>query len=272
MSARRKSCWWSRRGPSPAVARSWRISPPLSPGRGSVPSSLALSIFRPRPRAPRARAPRWPPMSFGEVAASDVKACVEPSRLANVAILRLGRLIPSSGQLLARAPAILDASRQLADVVIVEAPPLLVFHDGEALTSVADVVVLVGECGFTGHVQAQRAGELLKRISAPVLGVALTEVAGDGRGSQAGKGDTGGEGRSVRLLGWLCRRTQGPLHRGPSCGEPLHASHAEGSGRPRNGSGGGHLYVSRMQIETRRFCLGRPVEMRPRGTPSASTG
>ncbi len=129
----------------------------------------------------------------GEVAASDVKACVEPSRVANVAILRLGRLIPSSGQLLARAPAILDASRQLADVVIVEAPPLLVFHDGEALTSVADVVVLVGECGYTGHAEAQRAGDLLKRISAPVLGVALTEVpvrAGDlrqARGTRAAR-------------------------------------------------------------------------------------
>ena len=192
------------------------VSPGTEPSRTSVVENLAAAFAGAGQRAlvtstldlpvsapgPVGTEPAMATDAFGEVATSDVKACVEPSRLTNVALLRLGRLIPSSGQLLARAPAILDASRQLADVVIVEAPPLLVFHDGEALTSVADVVVLVGECGFTGHVQAQRAGELLKRISAPVLGVALTEVAvtaGDLR--QAKRTQTARAGQSASPAG-----------------------------------------------------------------------
>jgi len=187
------------------------VSPGTEPSRGSVVENLAAAFAGAGQRVlvtstlelpASAQGSAGEDTALGEVTASDVKACVETSRLTNVAILRLGHLIPSSGQLLARAPAILNASRQLADVVIVEAPPLLVFHDGEALTSVADVVILIGECGFTGYVQAQRAGDLLKRISAPVLGVALTEVpvtAGDLR--QAKRTLTARAGQSASLAG-----------------------------------------------------------------------
>jgi len=38
------------------------------------------------------------------------------------------------------------------------------------------VVVVVGECGATTVSHARRAGDLLRRMGAPVLGVVLTEV------------------------------------------------------------------------------------------------
>jgi protein-tyrosine kinase len=101
---------------------------------------------------------------------------LERSNLENVSRLSLRPFVASSGQLVTRAPAILDAARQLADVVIVEVPPLLAVHHGEALARAVDVVVVVAECRSTTIKQAQRAGEILRRMGAPVLGVALTEV------------------------------------------------------------------------------------------------
>jgi succinoglycan biosynthesis transport protein ExoP len=101
---------------------------------------------------------------------------MEPSNLENVSRLSLRPFVASSAQLATRAPAILDAARQLADVVIVEAPPLLAVHHGEALARAVDVVVVVAECRSTTINQAQRAGEILRRMGARVLGVALTEV------------------------------------------------------------------------------------------------
>ena len=106
----------------------------------------------------------------------DVDRKLEPSRLKNVALLKLSQLIGNSSQLLARAPAVFDAARTLADIAIVEAPPLLAFHDGEALASIADVVLVVGESGRTQSGQARRTGELLRRFDAPVLGVVFTGV------------------------------------------------------------------------------------------------
>src|SRR5665213_2902484 len=101
---------------------------------------------------------------------------LEPSSLENVSRLSLGPFVASSGQLTTRAPGIFNAARRLADVVIVEVPPLLAVHHGEALARAVDVVVVVAECRSTTINQAQRAGEILRRMGAPVLGVALTEV------------------------------------------------------------------------------------------------
>ena len=101
---------------------------------------------------------------------------VEPSNLENVSRLSLRPFVASSGQLTTRAPGIFNAARQLADVVIVEVPPLLAVHHGEALARAVDVVVVVVECKSTTIKEAQRAGEILRRMGAPVLGVALTNV------------------------------------------------------------------------------------------------
>jgi Mrp family chromosome partitioning ATPase len=98
------------------------------------------------------------------------------SRLDNVSRLSLRPFVASSGQLATRSPAIFEAARQLADVIIVESPPLLAVHHGEALIHAVDVVIVVAECGSTRISEAQRGGELLRRMGAPVLGVALTRV------------------------------------------------------------------------------------------------
>jgi succinoglycan biosynthesis transport protein ExoP len=112
----------------------------------------------------------------GDIGEQDVEAQLEPSILQYVRRLPLSPFMTKSGQLANRAPAILNAARNLSDVVIVEVPPLLALHHAEALMHVVDVVLVVAESKFTTFDDARRAGDLLRRMGAPVLGVVLTNV------------------------------------------------------------------------------------------------
>ena len=110
------------------------------------------------------------------IAPEVLQAALRPSPLANVSSVPLIPFVANSGQLALRAPAVLEAARHLAEVILVEAPPLLGFHDAEALAPFVDVVLVVGECLATTFDQARRSGDLLRRIGAPVIGVALTNM------------------------------------------------------------------------------------------------
>jgi len=112
----------------------------------------------------------------GHIGEGDVEAHLEPSILQYVRRLPLSPFMTKSGQLANRAPAILNAARSLSDVVIVEVPPLLALHHAEALMHVVDVVLVVAESKFTTFDDARHAGDLLRRMGAPVLGVVLTNV------------------------------------------------------------------------------------------------
>jgi Mrp family chromosome partitioning ATPase len=112
----------------------------------------------------------------GEIRTEDVEVRLQPSRLENVWRLPLSPFVAKSGELADRAPAIIEAARILADVVIVEVPPLLALHHAEAMAHVVDVALVVAECKFTTFDDAHQAGDLLRRMDAPVLGVVLTNV------------------------------------------------------------------------------------------------
>jgi Mrp family chromosome partitioning ATPase len=113
---------------------------------------------------------------FSEIRTEDIEARLEPSRLECVSRLPLGPFVANSGQLVDRAPAIIEAARSLSDVVIVEVPPMLAVHHAEAVAHLVDVVLVVAECKFTTFDDARNAGDLLRRMGAPVLGVVLTNV------------------------------------------------------------------------------------------------
>jgi Mrp family chromosome partitioning ATPase len=112
----------------------------------------------------------------GEVTPEDVERRLEPSRIDRVYGLPLADFVDNSAQLVTRAPAVVDAARSVADVIVVEAPPLLTVHHAEALSRAVDVVLVVGECWTTTFDDARRAGESLRRMEAPVLGVVLTNA------------------------------------------------------------------------------------------------
>jgi Mrp family chromosome partitioning ATPase len=71
---------------------------------------------------------------------------------------------------------LLEEARSLADVVIIDTAPLLAASVTRELVTMADVVVLVSRAGRTTSPAAERTAELLERLGAPTLGVALVGV------------------------------------------------------------------------------------------------
>jgi Mrp family chromosome partitioning ATPase len=112
----------------------------------------------------------------GEITPEDVERQLESSWVDRVFRLDLRNFLQSSGQLVNRMPAVLQAARAVSDVVVIEAPPMLAVHHVEALVHLVDVVLVVGEAGTTTFDEARRSGDFLRRMAAPVLGVVLTNV------------------------------------------------------------------------------------------------
>ena len=86
-----------------------------------------------------------PPTPDSPIGPADIEAHMVPSPIEGVCSLALGALLHGPGQLATHAEALIAATRQVADVVLVEAAPLLVTHDAEALLPAVDLVVVVGE-------------------------------------------------------------------------------------------------------------------------------
>ena len=73
-----------------------------------------------------------------------------------------------------RVPEVLAALRQIVDVVFLEVPSYLSVHHGEALTPLADVVLVVAERETTHLDEMRRLSAALRHLEAPVVGMALT--------------------------------------------------------------------------------------------------
>jgi capsular exopolysaccharide synthesis family protein len=74
--------------------------------------------------------------------------------------------------------AIKDASLN-ADIVLVDTPPVLLFSDAAHLFPEVDAVLLVGREGRTTTDLAEKTSELLERLGAPVIGVAMNATTGN---------------------------------------------------------------------------------------------
>jgi Mrp family chromosome partitioning ATPase len=77
--------------------------------------------------------------------------------------------------------ALVSAGRRMADVVLIDAPPVLSTHDASHLSTVVDSVVLACEIGTVSTRVAALAADGLRRVGAPLLGVVLV-----GRGALRG--------------------------------------------------------------------------------------
>jgi len=90
--------------------------------------------------------------------------------------LKFEQVLETRGQMMTYGPAVLDAAREVADVVVIDCPSLLTSHDALTLLPGVDVVIVVAEYGVTKADAASKASDLLNRFGAPVLGVVLTNV------------------------------------------------------------------------------------------------
>jgi capsular exopolysaccharide synthesis family protein len=101
---------------------------------------------------------------------------VSAVRLPNLSLLAPGSASGEPGELLSSS-AMLELMRKLRQrfqFIVIDSPPMLLFSDGRALSTLADGVIVVGRSGVTTHASLKRALELLAGVrSAPVVELVL---------------------------------------------------------------------------------------------------
>jgi len=75
-----------------------------------------------------------------------------------------------------RAGAMLDELKRDYDVVLIDAPPLLLSADTQFLGAIGDITLVVVETGAATRRELVQAADLLKRIGAPGVGVIMSQV------------------------------------------------------------------------------------------------
>ena len=95
-----------------------------------------------------------------------------------LSFLSTGPLPPNPAELLGsrRMDAILDALNQIADVVILDSPPLLAVTDAAVLAAKSDAVLIVNARGATKRGAARKARQLLEASGVRVTGLVLNKV------------------------------------------------------------------------------------------------
>ncbi|MFB3739254.1 MAG: polysaccharide biosynthesis tyrosine autokinase [Candidatus Velamenicoccus archaeovorus] len=111
------------------------------------------------------------------LSSSNGRVSLEPmlTRVDNVAIVPSGVARGNPGELLGsrKMQQALEQAKEYADVVILDASPVLVANDITPLLTEVDTVLLVARANRTRAELAERTGEVLRRVGAPVAGLAL---------------------------------------------------------------------------------------------------
>jgi len=110
--------------------------------------------------------------------------------LDNVYVLPAGPLVGNPGELLSSEEMafVLRRARRWADVVLLDAPPVLAAADASVLGAYADGVLLVVSAGQTNRAQANEAKEQLVAAGARLLGAVLVGTDDGGRAITNGYG------------------------------------------------------------------------------------
>jgi capsular exopolysaccharide synthesis family protein len=100
---------------------------------------------------------------------------VRSTSLTNIRVVPSGTTPESAGELLTsrNMREALAEARMEADVVLLDTPPVLATSDASHLFPQVDTVLLVARAGKTTMEVAERSSELLRRMRAPVVGIAL---------------------------------------------------------------------------------------------------
>lgn len=107
-----------------------------------------------------------------------VKAALVPTEVANLSFLPAGHPPENPAELLGSAAMgdTLDALRSLADIVILDTPPLLAVSDAAALAARTDAVLMVTALGQTHRGALKQAMAVLATPTTKVVGTVLNKV------------------------------------------------------------------------------------------------
>lgn len=107
-----------------------------------------------------------------------LNGCVERTGIENVSIVTTGKAGGKASLLGSdQMRRVLAESRQLADIVIMDTAPILVSSEVAPMIPEVDAVLIVSEAGKTSSTLAEHTSQLLKRLGASSVGVALNQAA-----------------------------------------------------------------------------------------------
>ncbi|MCP4167785.1 MAG: CpsD/CapB family tyrosine-protein kinase [Chloroflexi bacterium] len=111
----------------------------------------------------------------------DAPLPLQTTDITNLQVMTSGPLPPNPTDLLAssRMDALLTQLTEQVDMVLIDAPPIVVVTDAAVLAAKVDGVLLVVSAGHTKREQAQRAKDLLEKVNARLVGAVLTNAAVD---------------------------------------------------------------------------------------------
>lgn len=96
----------------------------------------------------------------------------------NLWLMPSGPLPPNPADILgsAKMEHVIDVLKERADIILFDAPPVVVVTDAAVLGTKVDGVLLVVSAGRTRRDHAERAKELLERVHVRILGAVLNEA------------------------------------------------------------------------------------------------
>jgi capsular exopolysaccharide synthesis family protein len=103
----------------------------------------------------------------------DLATIVRSTDLPGVSVAPSGSSLRSFGDVANAGRELVGLARELADVVLIDTPPLLATNDATELIPASDAVVIVARVGKTSADGAKRTHRLLERLSAPAAGIVL---------------------------------------------------------------------------------------------------
>ena len=110
--------------------------------------------------------------------ASTIAPFLQETEVTNLRVLTAGPPPPNPAELIGsqRMKLLLDQLTEMADVVVLDSPPLSLVTDGALLAALADGAVLVVRAGQSRRAPLRAAAQALTRSGARILGVALNGV------------------------------------------------------------------------------------------------
>jgi len=110
------------------------------------------------------------------------KPPLQDTSVPNLQVLTSGHLPPNPAEVLGsqRMTDILAALLQRADIILLDAPPVMAVTDAAVLSSKVDAVLLVISAGKTKRESAKKAQAQLTKVNARVIGAVLNNAKVDG--------------------------------------------------------------------------------------------
>ena len=106
---------------------------------------------------------------------------LQGTEIENLSVLPSGPLPPNPADLLGsrRMDAVIARLIQGADIVLLDAPPVVAVTDAAVLGSKVDGVLLVVSAGVTRREHAERAKEMLEQVNVRIVGAVLDNAPAD---------------------------------------------------------------------------------------------